>query len=146
MTLCVALLSGLLAASSVPENWKGTIQNHPIHLRLIQSGGKLLGSYRYDKIGRSIPLTGAIDDKGHVTLQETDAKKGVTGAFDGILTALEFHGTWKGPTSKKPLSFELLHDDRPNAQHQLGRAPGEEAARGDAPRPRWRRLEGQLLL
>ena len=104
----------------------GTLDNNlTLHMELERQGGKLTGSYYYEKAGaanvaeKSLTLTGKIDKEGKATLSETaySAEKGdvKSGEFKGVLdgvvldgeTTLRFLGIWTDAQGKKSLPLSL---------------------------------------
>ncbi len=104
----------------------GTLDNNlALHMELERKGGKLSGSYYYEKAGaanvaeKSLNLAGKVDKEGKVTLGETaftadkgEAKSGeFKGVLDGVLLSgeatIRFLGVWTDAQGKKSLPFSL---------------------------------------
>lgn len=104
----------------------GTLDNNlTLHMELERQGGKLTGSYYYEKAGaanvaeKSLTLAGKVDKEGKAILSETafSADKGEvkSGEFKGVLdgvvldgeTTLRFLGIWTDAQGKKSLPVSL---------------------------------------
>lgn len=105
--------------------------NLSLHMELERKGGKLSGSYYYEKAGavnvpeKPLTLVGKVDKEGKVTLGETafSAEKGEVksgefkGVLDGVLlngeTTIRFLGVWTDGQGKKslPVSLQELRYD-----------------------------------
>ena len=83
--------------------------NLPIHMSVkIESGGKLTGSYYYDKYKKIIRLTGNVSGK-MAYMYEYDAKGKETGHFEGWWIAdTGFAGVWSNPEGTRQLPVEAL--------------------------------------
>lgn len=83
--------------------------NLPIHMSVkIESGGKLTGSYYYDKYKMTIKLTGNVSGK-IVNMYEYDAKGKETGHFEGWwIAGTGFAGVWSNPDGTRQLPVEAL--------------------------------------
>src|SRR5690349_5290606 len=87
----------ILAQSSSSKRYAGTINNSlDIQMSLQRDGNNLTGNYFYKKIGRSIKLTGTIDNQ-NVVINEFDEKGTNTGTFTGTISkdGNEIKGSWK---------------------------------------------------
>ncbi|MEK3837274.1 hypothetical protein [Paenibacillus sp. FSL P2-0136] len=83
--------------------------NLPIHMSIkVESGGKLTGSYYYDKYKQTIRLTGNVNGKiAH--MYEYDAKGKETGHFQGWwIPGTGFAGVWSSPDGTRQLPVEAL--------------------------------------
>ncbi|MEK3716570.1 hypothetical protein [Paenibacillus sp. FSL R7-0333] len=83
--------------------------NLPIHMSIkVESGGKLTGSYYYDKYKKTIRLTGNVNGKiAH--MYEYDAKGKETGHFQGWwIPGTGFAGVWSNPDGTRQLPVEAL--------------------------------------
>ncbi|WP_405115574.1 hypothetical protein MHH28_13155 [Paenibacillus sp. FSL K6-1217] len=83
--------------------------NLPIHMSIkVESGGKLTGSYYYDKYKQTIRLTGNVSGKiAH--MYEYDAKGKETGHFQGWwIPGTGFAGVWSNPDGSRQLPVEAL--------------------------------------
>ncbi|HEX8180147.1 MAG TPA: hypothetical protein VF525_11435 [Pyrinomonadaceae bacterium] len=119
MRLSLLAFALLLAASlptpgqSATQTFRGTIGSQPVVVKLQREGGKLTGSYVYERIGQSLTLAGQIDAQGNVTLAEFDAAHRPTGKFTGKLASdadradLTLAGTWTRPDGTREQSFNL---------------------------------------
>lgn len=83
--------------------------NLPIHMSVkVDSGGKLTGSYYYDKYKKTIKLAGSVSGK-QAYMTEYDAKGKETGHFEGWwLPGTGFFGVWSNPDGTKQLPVEAL--------------------------------------
>ncbi|MHA6532038.1 hypothetical protein [Paenibacillus sp. BAC0078] len=89
---------------------KGTVNgNLPIHMWIkIAEGGKLSGSYYYDKYKKTINLTGSVNGS-YAEFSEVDAKGSITGSFEGWwLPDTGFIGAWVSPDRDKQLPVQAL--------------------------------------
>ena len=80
------------AQSSDEREFVGTINKTlKVHLRLSQSGNVLSGSYAYDRIGKSLRLSGAmtsgVASTKEFTLNEYDDRGRETGKFEGTFVS-----------------------------------------------------------
>lgn len=83
--------------------------NLPIHMSIkVENGGKLTGSYYYDKYKQTIRLTGNVNGKiAH--MYEYDAKGKETGHFQGWwIPGTGFAGVWSNPDGTRQLPVEAL--------------------------------------
>ncbi|ASA21422.1 hypothetical protein [Paenibacillus donghaensis] len=83
--------------------------NLPIHMSIkIESGGKLTGSYYYDKYKKTIRLTGNVSGK-MANMYEYDAKGKETGHFQGWwIPGTGFAGVWSNQDGTRQLPVEAL--------------------------------------
>ncbi|MEK3879058.1 hypothetical protein [Paenibacillus sp. FSL M7-0420] len=83
--------------------------NLPIHMSIkVESGGKLTGSYYYDKYKKTIRLTGTVSGK-YANMYEYDAKGKETGHFEGWwIPGTGFAGVWSNPDGTRQLPVEAL--------------------------------------
>lgn len=102
--------AGGTAYSVSSVSLKGTINgNLPIHMTVqISSGGKLTGSYYYDKYKKAIKITGDVNGS-EASFTESDAKGNTTGSFEGWwLPDIGFIGAWVSPDRERQLPVEAL--------------------------------------
>lgn len=122
--------------TAAPTDFKkvltGTLDNNlTVHMELERKGGKLTGSYYYEKVGatnvaeKSLSLTGKVDKEGKANLGETafsaDNGEVQSGEFKGVLdgvmlngeTTIRFLGVWSDAQGKKslPVSLQELRYD-----------------------------------
>jgi hypothetical protein len=82
-------------------------------MKLFREGGKLTGSYFYQKIGKRISLKGSVDENNQLTLEEYDSEGKQTGVFKGRWeigredAMLGIAGKWSLPDGKKETPFSL---------------------------------------
>lgn len=87
-----------------------------ITMNLTRKGKKLTGSYFYNKVKKTIPISGEISADGTVMLEEKDEKGIVTGVFEGTLQAdAELSGKWSKPGGGKLLPFSFKEIATPAA-------------------------------
>ncbi len=89
LSLFVSMASLLCFAQNEIENlYHGKIANkYAITMNLIFKGNKVSGTYQYDKYAKDIEITGTIDAKKNIKLDEFDVKTGKqTGKFVGVLS------------------------------------------------------------
>ncbi|HYL97701.1 MAG TPA: DUF4163 domain-containing protein, partial [Blastocatellia bacterium] len=101
--------------------FEGTIGGHAIQMALMRHGDDVSGSYFYESVGTDIDLSGKIDSKNNVNIQETDPDGKATGVFKGKLesrpsggeTLFRLSGTWSKPdgSGELPLSLDQQHFD-----------------------------------
>ena len=99
-------------AQTETKIFSGTVGENRIQMSLQRSGDNLNGTYFYQKVGRDLKVSGAINKDGSFTLTETLA--GVkTGEFKGNWSkaegeeAITLNGEWKNPKATKTLEFYL---------------------------------------
>ena len=90
--------------------FRGYISDKRVSIKLKREGGKLYGTYFYQRIGKDLVLDGAIDAEGKFTLTERDAKGVKTGEFSGTWKTDEdggatLDGEWINPKTKENWSF-----------------------------------------
>jgi hypothetical protein len=112
--LCVAMLIAItasgrsVAAQSTGEReFAGTINNTlRVRIRLSQSGKVLSGSYAYERIGKSLRLTGEMTSEKEFYLNEYDERGAQTGKFEGKFVSKDWiEGTWVSTNTKKEMPF-----------------------------------------
>ncbi|HEX8070334.1 MAG TPA: hypothetical protein VF546_10310 [Pyrinomonadaceae bacterium] len=103
---------------------RGRLGSQPVVMRLERGGDKLTGTYQYERVGQDLKLTGRVDARGQVALQEFDAAGRQTGQFTGQLDLTpvvpslpEFDGQWKRPdgTHEQTVSLWAQHRAFANA-------------------------------
>ena len=111
---CLILLIALTASagaaslqSSGEREFVGTINNTlRIRIKLSRSDKVLSGSYVYEKIGKSIRLTGTMPYESEFYLDEFDESGVQTGKFAGKFVSKDWiEGTWSSTRTKKELPF-----------------------------------------
>ena len=109
-TLFLLALAVESAAQSKPRVFRGYIADKRISMKLKRDGGKLYGTYFYQRIGKDLRLDGRIDAEGKFTLTESDAKGAKTGEFSGRWKTDEdggatLEGEWINPKTKENWAF-----------------------------------------
>lgn len=112
--LCSTMLIVLTASASLAlsrsdneRDFVGTINNTlRIRLKLSRSDKVLSGSYAYERIGKSIRLSGEMTDEKEFYLNEFDERGIQTGKFEGKFASKDWvEGTWSATNAKKDLPF-----------------------------------------
>lgn len=103
------------AAQTKSKVFRGYVSDKRVQMTLTREGGKVTGTYFYQKIGKNLQLNGSIDAKGNLKLTERDAKGVKTGEFSGQWKENEsgnirLEGDWINPKSKENLSFYLTEE------------------------------------
>ena len=78
VTLCVVSIVHAQATSN--KTYRGRLGDKHIEMRLTVNGGKVTGTYFYDRFKQDIPLEGTYDAKGQLELLEGSGKR-KTGKF-----------------------------------------------------------------
>jgi hypothetical protein len=112
--LCLTMLIALTASArparpqSIGEReFVGTINNTlRVRIKLSRSDKVLSGSYAYEKVGKSIRLTGTMPYENEFYLDEFDERGVQTGKFAGKFVSKDWiEGTWSSTKTKKELPF-----------------------------------------
>jgi hypothetical protein len=113
--LCGAALPCFAQPGAQALIFRGHLGPQPIVMRLARAGDKLTGTYQYERVGQDLKLTGRVDARGQVTLQEFDSAGRQTGQFTGQLdltpvvpTLPEFDGLWKRPDGTHETTVALF--------------------------------------
>lgn len=109
-SVLLAALVVQIAAQSQPKNFRGYVADKRVSMKLKRDGGKLYGSYFYQRIGKDLALDGTIDAQGKFVLTERDAKGAKTGEFSGVWKTEEdgsasLEGDWLNPKTKDKWTF-----------------------------------------
>lgn len=96
-------------------HFSGTINgNLKIEMALTRDGERLIGTYFYPKVGKTINLRGTIDKNDNVELRESDDTGADTGIFKGKwkpssteaeLDLVDIEGKWSKPDGTKQTAF-----------------------------------------
>ena len=98
------------AAQSQYKVFRGYIADKRISMKLRREGGKIYGTYFYQRIGKDLQLDGRVDAEGKFTLSERDAKGAKTGEFSGTWKldedgGVSLDGEWINPKTKENWAF-----------------------------------------
>lgn len=115
---CLPLLAAVAPGQAVAQGERvfgGKLGNkYRIQMRLRREGGKLSGSYFYERVGQALALRGEIDERGNFTLREYDAGGVQTGLFKGQWRPSDCEGCadfltgrWSKPDGTGALPFDL---------------------------------------
>jgi hypothetical protein len=110
LTLLAALLpTAALAQAGGEIHFHGTIgSTHEIEMTLSIDGSDVSGDYQYVSVGRSLTVTGTIDSRGRINLEEDDAAGRPTGRFRGWLVGRShLFGTWTRVNGTHAVPFDL---------------------------------------
>jgi hypothetical protein len=101
------------ARASGDREFVGTINTTlKVRMRLSQSGTRLTGSYAYERIGKSLRLTGAMTSERDFYLNEFDERGTQTGRFEGQFVSKDWlEGTWSSTGTKRGMPFSAWADD-----------------------------------
>jgi len=90
------------------KSFKGTVNNkYEITMSLTKKASNLTGTYAYKSQGTPIKITGTIDEKGNLTINEYNDKGNMTGIFKGQLSGKNINGHWDKPDGSKTMPFSL---------------------------------------
>ena len=112
--LCLTMLIALTASarlalsqSSDERDFVGTINKTlKIRIKLSRADKILSGSYVYEKIGKSIRLSGAMTDENEFYLNEFDGRDLQTGKFEGKFVSKDWiEGTWSSTSTIREMPF-----------------------------------------
>lgn len=96
-------------SSANAKTFLGDLDNKRIEINLTRDGNNLSGTYKYEKIGKDLKLSGTIDAAGNFTLQETDGASNKTGVWKGVWKESDgrvtLTGKWKSPKGGSELDF-----------------------------------------
>lgn len=115
----LAFLSASVAATqsaSAERVFSGKLgHKYRIQMRLRREGGKLTGTYFYERVQQDLTLRGEIDGQSNFTLREYDAGGAQTGVFKGKWAAPAceecpetLRGNWSKLGEGRALPFELF--------------------------------------
>ena len=94
---------------SKAKTFLGFLSDKRVELNLTRDGNNLSGTYKYEKVGKDLKLSGTIDGAGNFTLQETDQAGNKTGEWKGNWKEVDgkvtLAGTWKSPKGGDALDF-----------------------------------------
>jgi len=77
-------------------------------MKLSIDGGRVEGSYYYEKYKKDIRLRGSVDAQKAVLLEELDPAGNRTGVFTGRFTTGDtIEGTWSSPDGAKTMPFSV---------------------------------------
>ena len=117
MILTAVCLPASVGAQATPaeRTFSGKVGNkYRVQMRLRRDGGKLSGTYFYERVRQDLTLRGEIDAKGNFTLHEYDAAGNATGIFKGSWKPSDCEGctdyligNWSKPDGLKPQPFRL---------------------------------------
>jgi len=94
------------------RNYRGSIGNSHIEMRLQADGDQISGSYTYDRIGQDIKLAGHKDHQGRLELKEYDTGGKQTGSFvckRELDDPVDSECTWSKPHSTDEI-LVVLHE------------------------------------
>ena len=95
--------------STNAKTFLGNLSGKRIEIALTRDGNNLLGTYKYEKVGKDLKLIGTIDATGNFTLQETDQADGKTGEWKGVWKETDgratLTGKWKSPKGGETIDF-----------------------------------------
>src|SRR2546423_3727065 len=115
---CLSLFASVAAAAQVAQAervFSGKLgDKYRIQMRLRREGGKLSGTYFYERVRQDLALRGEIDGQGNFTLREYDAGDAQTGVFKGQWRGPDWEGcgdlltgNWSKPDGTHALPFSL---------------------------------------
>lgn len=91
------------------KNFLGFLSDQRVEISLTRDGNNLSGTYKYERVGKDLKLSGTIDAAGNFNLQETDQAGGKTGAWKGVWKEtngrVTLTGKWKNPKGGAELDF-----------------------------------------
>jgi uncharacterized protein DUF3298 len=113
---CVSLFAAIAGQAAQGERvFSGKLGNkYRIQMRLRRDGGKLSGTYFYERFGQDLTLRGEIDAQANFILREYGASGAQTGIFKGTWRPSDCEGCgdfltgkWSKPDGTGALSFAL---------------------------------------
>ena len=114
---CLSLFTAVAAAQVAHSErvFSGKLGNkYRIQMRLRREGGKLTGTYFYERVRQNLTLRGEIDGQANFILREYDAGGAQTGVFKGKWKPSDcescgdfLDGNWSKPDGSQPLAFGL---------------------------------------
>jgi hypothetical protein len=113
LALLLTAASGVRAQGE--RTFSGKLGNrYRIQMRLRRDGGKLSGTYFYERMRQDLMLRGGIDGQGNFSLREYDAGGAQTGVFKGKWRPSDcegcgdfLSGNWSKPDGTQSMPFEL---------------------------------------
>ena len=94
---------------SKAKTFLGFLSDKRVEINLTRDGNNLSGTYKYEKVGKDLKLSGTIDAAGKFTLQETDSAGNKTGEWKGNWKEVDgratLAGSWKSPKGGDALDF-----------------------------------------
>ena len=113
-TICMSLFAVIVGAQG-ERIFSGKLGNkYRIQMRLRRDGGKLSGTYFYERVRQDLMLRGEIDGQGNFSLREYDAGGAQTGVFRGKWRPSDcdgcgdfLSGNWSKPDETRSMPFEL---------------------------------------
>lgn len=122
--ISLALFLPLALAASNPsaeQVFRGRLeigsQSLPIRMHLKTGGGRVTGSYLYEKLGQPLRLEGSLE-QSRLKLREYAGGQ-LTGSFDVRLGEESLEGTWTSPDGKRKGKVDLTRQDHRFAQARL---------------------------
>ena len=100
-------------ASNIQLNFERTFQGqidakHDIVLKINAAGGKITGTYFYKISKTEIKVEGNLDNRGNLTLTESNQFNTITGHFTGMMTNNnKIAGTWRNANGDIQLPFAV---------------------------------------
>lgn len=94
--------------SDFTKSFEGTINGKfGIIMTLTKNAKSLSGTYSYKSKGIPIKVSGNLDDKGNLTINEFNDNGSMTGVFKGQLSGINIIGNWEKPDGSKIMSFSI---------------------------------------
>lgn len=109
--LCVMVFQ--INAQTETRMFSGSVGENRVQMTLERNGDALSGTYFYQKIGKDLKLSGAVNKDGTFTLTEKSPTGAKTGDFKGNWNntedddAITLNGEWKNPQGTKTFEFYL---------------------------------------
>ena len=123
LLISLGLAPGSARAAARPQTGtmivlRGKIDKQNITMNLTRTGNQIAGTYRYNRIGKDIPVSGTVDTEGKITLKEFGAGGDrPTGFFKGTWQdadeepGISLYGDWsKTENNPAPLNFFASED------------------------------------